>query len=206
MPRARARAWRSCRDTTRWRRRMRSGLACAPMCRPAGSPSPLELPASIVAVDIVNGTVAVGGGLPAVNIKRCTVTYTHRYTFLPSMASWFGFTLHNGFPDRSLGDADRGSAVNGTRRRSHGSQQTYSRRRGHRRTSGGCRHSRHVSHRLADARVGRRNGDSQRRRGRSIRSSSARASPKITSRWCSGRQTRRSLARSKRSRTSSTAA
>jgi Flp pilus assembly protein TadG len=68
------------------RARVRAYVQAARVPITAGTP-----PASIVAVDIVDGTVAMGV-LPAVNIKRCTVTYTHRYTFLPSMASWFGFT------------------------------------------------------------------------------------------------------------------
>jgi Flp pilus assembly protein TadG len=69
------------------RARVRAYVQAARVPITAGTP-----PASIVAVDIVDGTVALGGGLPAVNVKRCTVTYTHRYTFLPSMAAWFGFT------------------------------------------------------------------------------------------------------------------
>ena len=49
-------------------------------------------PASIVNVTIADDTVVVGGGLPAVSIRRVTVTYTHSYMFLPRMASWFGVT------------------------------------------------------------------------------------------------------------------
>jgi Flp pilus assembly protein TadG len=69
------------------RTRVRNYIQAARVPITAGTP-----PASIVTVNLANDTVAVGGGLPAVSIKRCTVTYTHRYTFLPSMASWFGFT------------------------------------------------------------------------------------------------------------------
>ncbi len=41
-------------------------------------------------VSIVDDTIDVGGGLPPVNVKRVTVTYTHTYMFLPAIAGLFG--------------------------------------------------------------------------------------------------------------------
>ena len=37
-------------------------------------------------------TVPVGAGLAPISAKRVTVTYTHTYTFLPKIATWFGAT------------------------------------------------------------------------------------------------------------------
>ena len=42
---------------------------------------------NIVVTDVA---IPVGGGLPAVNAKRVTVTYTHGYMFLPNIGNWFG--------------------------------------------------------------------------------------------------------------------
>ena len=44
---------------------------------------------NIVVTDV---TIPVGGGLPPINAKRVAVTYTHSYTFLPKIATWFGAT------------------------------------------------------------------------------------------------------------------
>jgi Flp pilus assembly protein TadG len=44
---------------------------------------------SIVVTDV---TIPVGAGLPSINAKRVTVTYTHGYTFLPKISTWFGAT------------------------------------------------------------------------------------------------------------------
>ena len=49
-------------------------------------------PVSIVNIAFANGTVAVGGGLPPVAVRRVTVTYTHTYTFMAGIGSLFGFT------------------------------------------------------------------------------------------------------------------
>jgi len=42
------------------------------------------------AVAVTDVTIVVGGGLPPLNAKRVTVTYTHSYNFLPKLADWFG--------------------------------------------------------------------------------------------------------------------
>ena len=42
------------------------------------------------AVVVTDVTIPVSGGLPAINAKRVTVTYTHSYNFLPKIAGWFG--------------------------------------------------------------------------------------------------------------------
>jgi hypothetical protein len=39
---------------------------------------------------VANVAIAVGAGLPPVNAKRVTVTYTHGYMFLPNIGNWFG--------------------------------------------------------------------------------------------------------------------
>jgi Flp pilus assembly protein TadG len=44
------------------------------------------------AVAVTDVTIAVGAGLPPINAKRVTVTYTHSYSFLPRIAGWFGAT------------------------------------------------------------------------------------------------------------------
>ena len=44
---------------------------------------------NIVVTDV---TIPVGAGLPSINAKRVTVTYTHGYTFLPKISTWFGAT------------------------------------------------------------------------------------------------------------------
>jgi Flp pilus assembly protein TadG len=44
---------------------------------------------NIVVADV---TIPVGAGLPPINAKRVTVTYTHSYTFLPNIGNWFGAT------------------------------------------------------------------------------------------------------------------
>jgi hypothetical protein len=41
---------------------------------------------------VTNVTIAVGAGLAPINAKRVTVTYTHGYTFLPKISTWFGAT------------------------------------------------------------------------------------------------------------------
>jgi Flp pilus assembly protein TadG len=41
-------------------------------------------------VVVTNVTIPVGAGLVPINAKRVTVTYTHSYTFLPNIGSWFG--------------------------------------------------------------------------------------------------------------------
>jgi Flp pilus assembly protein TadG len=41
-------------------------------------------------VTVTDNTIVVGGGLPPVNVKRCTVTYTHTYMFLGTIAALFG--------------------------------------------------------------------------------------------------------------------
>lgn len=43
-------------------------------------------------VVVTNVAIPVGGGLAPINAKRVTVTYTHTYTFLPRISSWFGAT------------------------------------------------------------------------------------------------------------------
>ena len=42
------------------------------------------------AIAVTNVTVPVGAGLPPINAKRVSVTYTHSYTFLPKIGTWFG--------------------------------------------------------------------------------------------------------------------
>jgi Flp pilus assembly protein TadG len=44
---------------------------------------------NIVVTDVA---IPVGAGLPSINAKRVTVTYTHGYTFLPGIGNWFGAT------------------------------------------------------------------------------------------------------------------
>ena len=44
---------------------------------------------NIVVTDV---TIPVGAGLPSINAKRVSVTYTHGYTFLPKISTWFGAT------------------------------------------------------------------------------------------------------------------
>jgi Flp pilus assembly protein TadG len=41
---------------------------------------------------VTDVTIPVGGGRPPINAKRVAVTYTHSYTFLPKIATWFGAT------------------------------------------------------------------------------------------------------------------
>lgn len=41
-------------------------------------------------VAITSVTIPVGGGLPPISAKRVVVTYTHSYTFLPKIGTWFG--------------------------------------------------------------------------------------------------------------------
>jgi Flp pilus assembly protein TadG len=41
---------------------------------------------------VTNVTIPVGGGLPAINARRVTVTYTHTYFLLPNIGAWFGAT------------------------------------------------------------------------------------------------------------------
>ena len=43
-------------------------------------------------VAVTDVSIPVGAGLPPINAKRVTVTYTHSYTFLPKIATWFGAT------------------------------------------------------------------------------------------------------------------
>ena len=43
-------------------------------------------------VAVTDVSIPVGGGLPAINAKRVTVTYTHSYNFLPKIGNWFGAT------------------------------------------------------------------------------------------------------------------
>jgi hypothetical protein len=53
-----------------------------------------RVPTTVTNPDVVvtNVTIPVGGGLPPINAKRVTVTYTHSYTFLPGIGGWFGAT------------------------------------------------------------------------------------------------------------------
>jgi Flp pilus assembly protein TadG len=44
------------------------------------------------AIAVTDVTIPVGGGLAPINAKRVTVTYTHTYTFLPKIGTWFGAT------------------------------------------------------------------------------------------------------------------
>jgi Flp pilus assembly protein TadG len=44
------------------------------------------------AIAVTDVTIPVGGGLAPLNAKRVTVTYTHTYTFLPKIGTWFGAT------------------------------------------------------------------------------------------------------------------
>jgi Flp pilus assembly protein TadG len=44
------------------------------------------------AVAVTDVSIPIGGGLPPINAKRVTVTYTHGYTFVPKIAGWFGAT------------------------------------------------------------------------------------------------------------------
>jgi Flp pilus assembly protein TadG len=39
---------------------------------------------------LANDTIPVAGGLPPVNVKRVTVTYTHTYMFISGIAGLFG--------------------------------------------------------------------------------------------------------------------
>jgi Flp pilus assembly protein TadG len=41
---------------------------------------------------VSNVSIPVGAGLAPINAKRVEVTYTHSYTFLPAISSWFGAT------------------------------------------------------------------------------------------------------------------
>jgi Flp pilus assembly protein TadG len=41
---------------------------------------------------LANATIPVAGGLPPVNVKRVTVTYTHTYMFISGIAALFGNT------------------------------------------------------------------------------------------------------------------
>ena len=43
-------------------------------------------------IAVTDVAIVVGAGLPPINAKRVTVTYTHSYTFLPKIATWFGAT------------------------------------------------------------------------------------------------------------------
>lgn len=43
-------------------------------------------------VAVTDVTIPVGAGLAPISAKRVTVTYTHTYTFLPKIATWFGAT------------------------------------------------------------------------------------------------------------------
>lgn len=43
-------------------------------------------------VQVTDVTIPVGGGLPPINAKRVAVTYTHTFTLLPKIATWFGAT------------------------------------------------------------------------------------------------------------------
>ena len=43
-------------------------------------------------VNVVDDSIDVGGGLPPVDVKRVTVTYTHTYMFLGGIAGLFGNT------------------------------------------------------------------------------------------------------------------
>ena len=45
-------------------------------------------PNPVVLVETV--PIPVGGGRPPMSARRVTVTYTHTYMFLPSIAGWFG--------------------------------------------------------------------------------------------------------------------
>ena len=49
-------------------------------------------PASVVVVSVANVPIALGGGLPALNGREVTVTYTHNYMFLTAIGVWFGAT------------------------------------------------------------------------------------------------------------------
>ena len=51
-----------------------------------------RVPTTVTNPDVVvtNVTIPVGAGLPPVNAKRVTVTYTHSYTFLPGIGSLLG--------------------------------------------------------------------------------------------------------------------
>jgi Flp pilus assembly protein TadG len=53
-----------------------------------------QLPSTVTnpVVAVEDTAVAVGGGLPAINAKRVTVTYTHTYMFIPNIGAWFGAT------------------------------------------------------------------------------------------------------------------
>jgi Flp pilus assembly protein TadG len=44
------------------------------------------------AIAITDVSIPVGAGLAPIGAKRVTVTYTHTYTFLPKIATWFGAT------------------------------------------------------------------------------------------------------------------
>lgn len=41
-------------------------------------------------VTLADAAIEVGGGLPPVNVKRVTVTYTHTYMFIAGIAGLFG--------------------------------------------------------------------------------------------------------------------
>jgi Flp pilus assembly protein TadG len=43
-------------------------------------------------VAVTDVTIPMGGGQPAINAKRVTVTYTHTYLFIRGIGAWFGST------------------------------------------------------------------------------------------------------------------
>ena len=53
-----------------------------------------RVPTTLVNPSIVvtNVTIPVGGGLPALNARRVTVTYTHTFTLLPGIGNLLGAT------------------------------------------------------------------------------------------------------------------
>ena len=69
------------------RARVRAYLQAGRVPITAGTP-----PASIVTIDFADDTVAIGGGLPNVPVRRVTITYTYSYAFLPGIGGWFGNT------------------------------------------------------------------------------------------------------------------
>ena len=81
MRRAKAPAWRCCPATRRRSVRRPSSPAYRPTSRRVACRLHRAPP---------DDTIDVGGGLPPVNVKRVTVTYTHTYMFLPAIAGLFG--------------------------------------------------------------------------------------------------------------------
>jgi hypothetical protein len=65
--------------------RVRAYLTAGRVPATGGNP-----PAPLVAVNTTDVAIPLGGGLPPINGKRVTVTYTYNYMFLSVIGAWFG--------------------------------------------------------------------------------------------------------------------